>query len=80
MPRNSERQRGYLSYPVEEVQDGWIIDSWFNYTHQKRWFQSPAVSAMENRMQNSWNRAGAFKTVQDALQFYPTDKSVEIIN
>ena len=31
-------------------------------------------------MQNSWNRAGAFKTVQDALQFYPTDKSVEIIN
>lgn len=80
MPRSSERQRGYLSYPVEEVQDGWIIDSWFNYTHQKRWFQYPAVSAMENRMQNSWNRAGAFKTVQDALQFYPTDKSVEIIN
>ena len=80
MPRNSERQRGYLSYPVEEVQDGWIIDSWFNYTHQKRWFQYPAVSAMDNGTRNGGNRAGAFKTVQDALQFYPTDKSVEIIN
>ena len=35
---------------------------------------------MDNGTRNGGNRAGAFKTVQDALKFYPTDKSVEIIN
>lgn len=78
-PRTGERQRGYLAYPIEEVQDGYIISGWFNYTHQRRWFQYPVVTAMEKRMQNSWNDAGAFKTVQDALQFYPTNEGAEMI-
>lgn len=78
-PRTGERQRGYLAYPIEEVRDGYIISSWFNYTHQRSWFQYPVVTAMENRMQNSWSDAGAFKTVQDALQFYPTSEGVEMI-
>ncbi|MDO5409892.1 MAG: hypothetical protein Q4F21_05495 [Lachnospiraceae bacterium] len=80
MPRNSEHQRGYVAYPVVEVQDDFIISSWFNYTHQKTWFQYPAMTAMEKRMTNDWNDTGAFKTIQDALQFYPTDEGVELIN
>ncbi len=37
------------------------------------------MTAMEKRMTNSWNYAGAFMTVQDALQFYPTNEGVEMI-
>ncbi len=80
MPRNSEKQRGYVAYPVDEVQDGYIISSWFNYTHQKSWFQYPVMTAMEKRIANGWNDAGVFKTIQDALQFYPSDEGIEIIN
>lgn len=80
MPAKGDRYRGYVAYPVEEVQDGYIISSWFNYTHQKSWFQYPAVTAMEKRMTNGWNKAGVFRTVQDALQFYPTEEGIELIN
>ena len=50
-----------------------------NYTHQKSWLQYPAMTAMEKRMTNSWNDAGAFITIQDALQLYPEDEGTEII-
>lgn len=80
MPAKGERHRGYVAYPTAEVQDGYIISSWINYTHQKSWLQYPAVTAMEKRMTNSWNRSGVFRTVQDALQFYPTDEDIELIN
>ncbi len=80
MPHDGSNHRGYVAYPVDEVQDGYIISSWFNYTHQKSWLQYPAMTAMEKRMTYGWNDAGAFKTIQDALQFYPTDESTELIN
>ena len=80
MPKKGERYRGYVAYPVAEVQDGYIISSWINYTHQRSWFQYPVVTAMEKRMTGGWNDAGAFRTVQDALQFYPTEEDVELIN
>lgn len=80
MPANGEHYRGYVAYPVAEAQDGYIISSWFNYTHQRSWLQYPAVTAMEKRMTNGWNDAGAFRTVQDALQFYPTEEGIELIN
>ena len=80
MPAKGERYRGYVAYPVAEVQDGYIISSWFNYTHQKSWLQYPALTAMEKRMTNGWNDAGVFRTVQDALQFYPTEEGIELIN
>lgn len=80
MPRNGEHQRGYVAYPVDEAQDGYIISSWFNYTHQSSWLQYPAMTAMEKRMGAGLNDAGAFKTIQDALQFYPTKEGVEIVN
>lgn len=79
MPRKGKNYRGYVAYPIDEAQDGYIISSWFNYTHQQSWMQYPAVTAMEKRMTNNWNDAGAFRTIQDALQFYPTDEGVEML-
>lgn len=80
MPAKGDRHRGYVAYPVAETRDGYIISSWINYTHQRSWLQYPAVTAMEKRMTSWPNNAGAFLTVQDALQFYPTEKNVELIN
>ncbi len=80
MPHDGSNHRGYVAYPVDEVQDGYIISSWFNYTHQQSWLQYPAMTAMEKRMTYGWNDAGSFKTIQDALQFFPTDESTELIN
>ena len=80
MPHDGSNYRGYVAYPIDEVQDGYIISGWINYTHQRSWLQYPAMTAMESRMKSSWNRAGVFLTVQDALQFYPTNEGVEIIN
>ena len=79
MPRRGENYRGYIVYPIVELEDGYIISSWMNYTHQKSWLQYPAMTAMEKRMTNSWNDAGAFITIQDALQLYPEDEGTEII-
>ncbi len=68
MPRQGENHRGYVAYPILERRDGYIIHSWFNYTHQQSWLQYPAMTAMESRMTDPWNRAGAFITIQDAFQ------------
>ena len=79
MPAGGERHRGYLAYPAAEAQDGYIITSWINYTHQKGWLQYPVVTAMETRMANNWNDAGIFRTIQNAFEFYATDEGVDII-
>ncbi|MCH5353182.1 MAG: hypothetical protein J1E06_06925 [Acutalibacter sp.] len=79
MPAGGEQYRGYVAYPAAEAQNGYIITSWMNYTHQKSWMQYPAVTAMETRMANNRNDAGIFQTVQNAFQFYATDEGVEII-
>ncbi len=70
-PKEGERQRGYLAYTAEEINDGWILDSWINYTHQMKWAQYPVNTAKEGRRMDSFNRSGTFKLIQDALQFYP---------
>lgn len=77
MPRDSDRQRGYVAYPIDEAQDGWIISSWFNYTHQRSWLQYPAMTAMEISIINGWPDAGVFKTIQDQLQFMPIEEHAE---
>ena len=80
LPNNGENQRGYIAYTIKEMQDGWIVDAWINYTHQQTWLQYPAYTAKQNRMASSWNISGVFKLVQDALQFYPTKEDVGVIN
>ena len=45
-------------------------------------FKKPTVrplTAKQQRMANSWSEAGAFKTIQDALQFYPKDDDLRMI-
>ena len=80
LPNSGVRQRGYVSYPIIEMQDGWITDAWINYTHQVSRFQYPVMTAMEKRMTNTWREAGAFLTIQDALQFYSTDDGANLLN
>ena len=79
LPDSGENHRGYVSYTMEEAIDGYIISSWCNYTHQCSALQYPAATAMETRMKNGWNQSGVFLTIQDALQFDPTEGKPELI-
>lgn len=73
MPRHAESARGYVAYSAAAVQSGYLLNSWCNYTHQQSLLQYPAVTAMEKRMTSAFGNAGAFYTVQHALQFFPED-------
>ena len=80
LPDHGENHRGYVSYTVEEAQEGYILSSWCNYTHQSSALQYPARTAMDARMAGGVsNRSWAFVTVQDALQFYPNNGSPQLI-
>lgn len=79
MPRKGKNYRGYVAYSIDEVQEGYMISSWFNYTHQQSWIQYPAMTAMEKRMAGGWNDGIAFRTIQNAFQFYPTDEGIEMM-
>ena len=78
LPNDGENQRGYIAYTIKEMRDGAIVDAWINYTHQQSWAQYPVRTAKQQRIAHSWTEAGAFKTVQDALQFYPTEDNLGI--
>lgn len=73
LPKKGENARGYLTYTVNEMQDGWIMDAWINYTHQISRLQYPVLTAKAMRMQTAWQDADVFLTIQDALQFNPND-------
>ena len=79
MPRDGENQRGYVAYTIKELTDGCIVDSWVNYTHQQSTIQYPVLTAVEKRMTDSWNNAGTFFTVQDALQFHPAEGGAKLL-
>jgi hypothetical protein len=79
-PMNKENYRGYVSFSILETKDGYIIDSWIDYTHQQWMFLYPAQTAMENRMgPRKASRYNAFGLVQDALQFYPNEVNAQPI-
>lgn len=73
MPRHAEHARGYVAYTAAAAQSGYLLNSWINYTHQQSWLQYPAVTAQTHRMTCTQSNGGAFRTVQDALQFFPAD-------
>ncbi|MBE6568812.1 MAG: hypothetical protein E7658_01170 [Ruminococcaceae bacterium] len=79
MPDDGEAQRGYVSYTIKEMQDGWLVDAWINYTHGLSWRQYPFRTAKQQRMMTSQNRVGAFMTVQDALQFNAAEEKTQVI-
>lgn len=78
LPHGGENCRGYVTYDMAELQDGWMINSWINYTHQRSWFLYPAMTAQEYRKSGSWNLDGSFILIQDALQFFP-DEDIEML-
>ena len=71
IPNRGENHRGYVSYTIEEVQDGWRIDAWINYTHQTPWPRYPVITAKEKHQTMGVGDTHTFKTLQDALQFFP---------
>ena len=75
LPRRGEYCRGYLTYGVETVEEGWLLDSWVNYTHQVKWLNYPAMTAQEYDRSGIWNGFGAFHTAQNAIQFYPASEA-----
>ena len=72
LPKEGQNRRGYLCYDILARQEGWLIDSWVNYTHQKHW-QYPAETAQQHQLKAEWLREGAFITVQSALQLQTAD-------
>ena len=77
LPRHGERARGYVAYSTTEARDGNILSSGEYYVHQQTWLQYPVVTAMEKRLTAAWGDTGAFRTVQDVLQFDPVDEGTE---
>lgn len=77
LPRHGEHVRGYVAYSTTEARDGYILSSGVYYTHQQSWLQYPVVTAMEKRLTTTWGDSGAFRTVQDVLQFDPVDEATE---
>lgn len=72
LPKEGENHRGYASYDIREMQEGWIVDSWINYTHQLSRIQYPVQQATEHDKSGAWDNY-KFKTVQYALQFRMKD-------
>ena len=66
--------RVYLTYILEEAEDGWLLSDWVNYTHQGSPIQFPAKTAAESRITDGLGRNGPFETWQNAIQFYPFDQ------
>lgn len=77
LPQHGEHCRGYVAYSTTEARDGYILSSGVYYTHQQSWLQYPVVTAMEKRLTTTWGDSGAFRTVQDVLQFDPVDEAAE---
>ena len=71
LPLGGENCRGYLTYSMSTVEDGWILDSWMNYTHQINFWNYPLMTAEEHEKRGIWNGMGGFKTSQAAIQFFP---------
>ena len=73
LPLRGDYCRGYLCYVVECLDDGWLFDSWSNYTHQVDLWVYPMMTAEEYEKSGIWNGHGGFHTSQNAVQFRPTE-------
>ena len=71
LPNRGENHRGYVSYTIAERQDGWSVDAWINYVHQTLWPQYPVITAAQKQQTMGVGSTRSFRTVQDALQFFP---------
>lgn len=78
LPNEGNRQRGYLMYDILGMKDGAIVDSWFNYIHQRDQLQFPVKTAMEHEMTSSLSQDTTFQVIQTALQFTTHGKVPEL--
>ncbi|MGI5962844.1 MAG: hypothetical protein ACOX7N_03895 [Lawsonibacter sp.] len=69
LPLVGENCRGYVSYEVEMVEEGWIINSWSNYTHQTGWWNYPLMTAKQYSASGILF-GGKFETIQSAIQLF----------
>lgn len=78
-PARAANARGYVSYEASPWQEGNLLNSWINYTHQRSLFQYPVQTAAEARKSSGWDEPRAFITAQEALQFWAYDGKIEKI-
>ena len=76
LPRGGENCRGYVAYEAQQVEEGWLLDSWINYTHQTGRLNYPLTTAQDYRTSGVF-RGGAFHTAQSAIQFFPDELPAE---
>ena len=75
-PNGYDDYRGYLCYDVVQASPGMIVDGWINYTHQQSFLRYPAITSRQHRMSGVWDNF-VYDTIQDAIQFYPSEQGVE---
>ncbi len=76
LPRSFRNQRGYITYDAVNLNKGYIIDSWFNYTHQTASFLYPARTAMDYGKNSMWGRGDQFSIIYTALQASPDENGI----
>lgn len=79
LPSRGSNQRGYVSYGTQVNREGYLINSWVNYTHQVSRFQYPVLTAQQHRERGGWNNSFPFLTVQNALQFFVLEDGIDML-
>lgn len=68
IPMDGENCRGYLTYSVGTGEDGKILSSRINYTHQARFWDYPLMTAEKSVKLGIW-RSGSFQTAQASINW-----------
>lgn len=77
IPKNSEKQRGYVAYSINEINFGRVICSYCNYIHQSFPFPYPSVTAMEYAMNDYFNSSNSFTVIQEQFLIHPEEVITE---
>lgn len=73
LPSHATDRRGYVAYTSEQIENGYLLNAWINYTHQVGSVQYPVRTAGEYVQEGMHIRDYPFRTAQAALQFYISD-------
>ena len=73
MPAKATDRRGYVAYTSGQTANGYLLNAWFNYTHQLGYVQYPVKSAGQYVSEGMHLKNYPFITAQSALQFYVRD-------
>lgn len=73
LPSKGTDRRGYVAYSSEQIEDGYMLNAWFNYTHQVGYFQYPVKTAEAYVKEGMHMTDYPFRTAQSAIQFYIKD-------